>query len=155
MCYYYIICRHNSFFISKDLFESSSLVLVSTYCQLGILTLVRESESTASGASTDDKTATIHVMSLAGNNTLAHYEQSRGYDQISHALSNIHGLYGCSCNLLDVLSIYSLNMGKLPGYFSYKRPGYEAKISLKEYISNIPSPRLSMMLGLAFYIPYM
>ena len=43
------------------------------------------------------KTATVHykpVMSLAdNNNALAHYEQSRGYDQISHALSNIHGLY--------------------------------------------------------------
>ena len=32
----------------------------------------------------------------------------------------------CSCNLFDVISIYSLNMGKLPGRFSYKRSGYEA-----------------------------
>ena len=31
------------------------MVQVSTYCQLGILTSVSESESTASGASTDDK----------------------------------------------------------------------------------------------------
>ena len=32
------------------------------------------------------------VMSLAGNNNaLAHYEQSHGYDQISHAVSNITG----------------------------------------------------------------
>ena len=49
------------------------------------------------------KTATIQykpVASLAGNNSaLAHYEQSHGYHQISHALSNIHDLYGCSCNL--------------------------------------------------------
>ena len=68
------------------------------------------------------------VTSLAGNNnTLAHYEESRGYDQISHALSNIHGLYGCSCNLFDVTSVYSLNLGELPGRFSYERPGYEAK----------------------------
>ena len=71
------------------------------------------------------KTATIQyetVTSLAGNNnTLAHYEQSRSYDQISHALSNIHGLYWCICNLLDVISVYSLNPGKLPGRFSYKR----------------------------------
>ena len=34
------------------------------------------------------------ATSLAGNNNaLAHYEQSRGYDQISYALYNIHGLY--------------------------------------------------------------
>ena len=48
-----------------------------------------EGESTASRASTDDKTAPIQykpVTSLAGSNTtLAHYEQSCGYDQISHA----------------------------------------------------------------------
>ena len=91
-----------------------------------------ESESTASGVSAlDDKTATVQykpATSLAGNNALAHYEQSRGYDQISHALSNIHGLYGWSCNLLDVISVYSLNPGKLPGRFSYERPGYEAML---------------------------
>ena len=89
-----------------------------------------KSESTASGASPlDDKTATIQykpATSLAGNNMLAHYEQSRGYDQISHALSNIRGSYRWSCNLLDIISVYSLNQGKLPGRFSYKRPGYEA-----------------------------
>ena len=70
------------------------------------------------------KTATIQykvVTSLAGNNNaFVHYEQSCGYDQISHALSNIHGLY--KCNLLDVIS----NPGKLPGRFSYKQPGYKA-----------------------------
>ena len=60
------------------------------------------------------------------NNELAHYEQSRGFNQISHALSNIHGLYGCSCNLFDVISVYGLKPGKLPGHFSYERPGYEA-----------------------------
>ena len=80
------------------------------------------------------KTATIQyepVTCLAGNNNvLAHYEQSRGFDQISHALSlsNIHGLYGCSCNLFDVISVYSLNPRKLPGHFSYERPGYEAML---------------------------
>ena len=68
-----------------------------------------ESESTASGTSApDDKTATVEckpATSLAGNNNaLAQCEQSRGYDQISHALSNIHGLYGWSCNLPDVIS---------------------------------------------------
>ena len=88
-----------------------------------------KSKSTASDASTDDKTVTIQykpVTSLAGNNNaLAHYEQSRGFDQISHALSNIHGLCGCSCNLFYVISVYSLNPDKLPGRFSYKRPGYE------------------------------
>ena len=89
-----------------------------------------ESESTVSGVSTDDKTAIVQckpVTSLAGNNTLAHYEQSRAYDQISHALSNIHGLYGCSCNLLNVISVYSLNPDKLPGRFSYKQHGYETR----------------------------
>ena len=83
-----------------------------------------ESESTASSASTsDDKTATVQykpATSLASNNNvLGHYEQSRGYDQISHALSNIHGLYGWSFNLFDVISVYSLNPGKLPDCFSY------------------------------------
>ena len=43
-----------------------------------------ESASTTSGASApDDKTATVQYKtetSLAGNNALAHYEQSRGYD---------------------------------------------------------------------------
>ena len=61
-------------------------------------TLASESESTVSGASApDDKTVTVQykpATSLAGNNVLAHYKQSRGFDQISHALSNIHGLYG-------------------------------------------------------------
>ena len=84
----------------------------------------------ASGASTDDKTASIQykpVTSLAGNNNaLVHYERSRGFDQISHALSDIHGLYVCSCNLFDVISVYSLNSDELPGRFSYERPGYEA-----------------------------
>ena len=78
-----------------------------------------ESASTTIGASApDDKTATVQykpATSLAGSNALAHYEKSRGYDQISRALSNIHGLYG-----------WSLNPGKLPGRFSYERPWYEA-----------------------------
>ena len=77
------------------------------------MTSVSESASTTSGASAlDDKTATVQykpATSLAGNNNaLAHYKESRGYDQISHALSNVHGLYGWSCNLLDVISAYSL-----------------------------------------------
>ena len=92
-----------------------------------------KSASTTSGAfAPDDKTATVQYKpstSLAGNNNaLAHYEQSHGYDQISHALSNIHGLYGWCCNLFDAISVYSLNPGKLPGRFSYKWPGYEAKV---------------------------
>ena len=111
----YSTCGQNGFFTSKDLFESSSVVLLSTYFQSGILTSVSESKSPASGASTDDKTATIQykpVTSLAGsNNALVHYKQSCGFDQISHAFSNIHGLYGCSCNLFDVISVYSLNLG--------------------------------------------
>ena len=82
-----------------------------------------ESESTASGVSTDDKTATVQykpVTSLTGNsNARAHYKQSRGYEQTSHALSNIHGLYGCS---------YPYT-GKLPGHFSYKWPQYKASVN--------------------------
>ena len=96
-----------------------------------LVTSVSESTSTTSGASVpDDKMATVQykpATSLAGNNnTLAQYKQSRGYYQISHALSNIHGFYGWSSNLLDVISIYSLNPGKLPGRFSYEQTGYEA-----------------------------
>ena len=67
-------------------------------------------------------TATIQykpVMSRAGNNNLAHHKQLHGYDQISHSLSNIHDFYGCSCNLLDVIPVYSLNTGKLPDRFFY------------------------------------
>ena len=78
------------------------------------------------------KTVTIQykpVMSLAGNNALAHYEQSRGFDQIPHALSNIHSLYGYSCNL-DIISVYSLNPCKLPGHFFYERPGHKAREGL-------------------------
>ena len=71
-----------------------------------------ESESTVSSAPTDDKTATVQfkpVASLTGNsNALAHYEQSRGYDQTSHALSNIHGLYGCSYISISVSPTSSL-----------------------------------------------
>ena len=46
--------------------------------------------------------------------------------RMSHSLSNIHGLYGWSCNLTGVISIYSLNPSKLPGCFFYKWPEYEA-----------------------------
>ena len=57
-------------------------------------------------------------------------KKSRGYDQISHTLSNIHGLYEYNCVTVisDVISVYSLNWGKLSvsGPFSYKQPGYEA-----------------------------
>ena len=35
-CNYYSTCAQNGFFTSKNLFESSSVVLVSTYCQSGI-----------------------------------------------------------------------------------------------------------------------
>ena len=39
-----------------------------------------------------------------------------GYQSLSSALmSSIHGLYGSSYNLHDVISRYSLNLGKLPG----------------------------------------
>ena len=42
------LLQQNGFFTSKDLFESSSVILVSAYCQSGISTLVSKSESTAS-----------------------------------------------------------------------------------------------------------
>ena len=56
------------------------MVLASTYCQLGILTLVSDSKFTASSTlQVTSKTTTIQynpVMSLAGsNNALAHYKQ--------------------------------------------------------------------------------
>ena len=71
------------------------------------------------------------VMSLAGSNDIfTHKEHSLGYDQISHELSNIYGLYGCSCNLFGVIVVYSLDLGKLPGCFSFKWPGYEATSNL-------------------------
>ena len=51
-------------------------------------------------ASLTSKTATIQykpVTSLTdNNNALAHYEQSGGYNQISYALSNIHGCIGAA-----------------------------------------------------------
>ena len=101
VCNYYHTCRQNSCFTSKNLFESSIVVLASTWCQSGILTLVSDSKSTASNTSTGDNTTTIQynpVTSLAGsNNALAHYKQWCAYGQI---LSNIHCLYWCSCNLL-------------------------------------------------------
>ena len=102
------------------------MVLGNTYCGSGILTSVRENESTASGVSIgENKKATIQykpVMSLAGNNIFTHYEQSHGYDLILHAL----GCTGAAINLLDGTSVYSLNSGKLPSHFSYKQPGYKA-----------------------------
>ena len=79
------------------------------------------------------KTATIQyklVMSLAGNNNaLAYYEQSRGFDH----MYVIFMAYGCSCNLFDVISLYSLNPHRLPGLFSYKRPGYKAIVLQEEF----------------------
>ena len=67
-------------------------------------------------------------MSLVGNNNaLAHYKQSQGYNQISHALFNICDLYRCSRNLFDIMSVYSLNPGKLLGHSSYERPEYKAR----------------------------
>ena len=88
-------CRQNGFF----LFESCSVVLDNTCCQWSISTS-SESESAASGASTDGKTATVQYKPVASltdnNNALAHYEQSCGYNQISYALFNIHGCIGAA-----------------------------------------------------------
>ena len=60
MCNYYNACRQNSFFTGKNIFESSSVALVSTDGQSGISISV--SKSTASGASTDDKLDTDHPI---------------------------------------------------------------------------------------------
>ena len=89
-----------------------------------------ESASTTSGASApDDKTATVQYKpstSLDGNNNaLAHYEQSRGYDHIHMHYPLFMACTGGAVIFLTS-SVYSLNPGKLPGRFSYKRPGYEA-----------------------------
>ena len=76
------------------------------------------------------KIATVQykpVTSLAGsNNALTHYKLTWLWSILSHPLSNIYGLYGCSCNLLNIISVYSLNLGKLPGHFSYEWPGCDA-----------------------------
>ena len=57
------------------------------------------------------KTATIQykpVMSVASNNNALHITNSHVamIKIISHALSNIYGLYMCSCNLCDIIFIY-------------------------------------------------
>ena len=60
-------------------------------------------------------------MSVAGSNGIfTHKEHSHRYDQILHALSNIYGLYRCSCNLFGVIVVYSLDLSKFPGCFSFK-----------------------------------
>ena len=97
-------CRQNGFFTNKNLFESSSVVLVSTYCQSGISTLVSLPQILC--LQMTSKTAIIQykpVTSLVGNNNaLAYYEQSYSYIQISHGLSHIHDLYVWICNLRDI-----------------------------------------------------
>ena len=45
----------------------------------------------------------------------------------------IHSLYGWSCNFFGVIVVYSLNLGKLPGHFSCKRPGYKASMKVASY----------------------
>ena len=64
------------------------------------LTSVSKSESTASGASTDDKKDSnlpISACYESGNNNVLAYIMNNhiiiaSYNQISHVLSNIHGL---------------------------------------------------------------
>ena len=76
------------------------------------------------------KTATIQykpVMSLAKyNNTLAHFKMSRGFDQISHALSNIMACTGAAVIFLTSYPYTVWNRVSCQAVFSYKRPGYEA-----------------------------
>ena len=58
--------------------------------------------------------------------------------------------YGC--NLFDVISIYSLNLGKLPGRFSYERPGYEANVHHETSSVLLDQAQLEMLLCLVQYI---
>ena len=70
---------------------------------------------------------------------------------ISHALSNIHSLYECNYDVLDVISVYSLNPGKLLGRFYYKClisvacfPGCQQRI---HFTSGIPVSNTYYFLG--------
>lgn len=68
------------------------------------------------------------VTSLAANsNALAYYKQSHGYARISHTISNIHGLFGWSCNNHGIISEHTSTLNLL-GCFSHKWPGYEGKL---------------------------
>ena len=68
------------------------------------------------------------VTSLAGNNNARLHITNSHVGSIKYHMHYpiFMVIRGCSCNLFDVISVYSLNPGKLPGRFSYKRPGYEA-----------------------------
>ena len=85
-------------------------------------------ESTASSASRDKK-ATIQFehshMTVCNMQAHCSCQQCLLWAYISHALSSIHGLYGWSCNIGDIISRYSWNLWKLPGHFSYERPDYD------------------------------
>ena len=72
------------------------------------------------------KTATVQykpVTSLAGNNNvLAHTNSHTAMIKYTYIISYS---WLVQCNLLDIISIYSLNPGKIPDRFSYERPGYK------------------------------
>ena len=99
--------------------QTRTLIVTVTWALLA--TSVSESGSTASGASIlmTSKTLTIQykpvtTLAIAGNNNaLAHYKQSPGCEQILH---HEYSLLALS----DVISIYSLDLGKLPGCSSYE-----------------------------------
>ena len=84
------------------------------------------------------KTATIQykpVTSLAGNNnTLAHYEQSMATIKYHMHYPISMACMSAAVIIFEVISIYSLNPGKLPGHFSYERPGYEASFHSETFL---------------------
>ena len=75
-----------------------------------------ESESAASGASAPDDNRPIQACnkSCYSNNVLAHDEQSRDYDQISYALSNI--FMACTGGALISLMSYPYTVGTRVSY---------------------------------------
>ena len=61
---------------------------------------------------------------------------TNSFGKLQKYISGIHTgqLYGCSCNLFDIISVYSLKPGKLPGRFSYEWPGYKPNMNPDRYI---------------------
>ena len=123
---YFSTSGQSFFFTRKDLFESSSLVLVSTYCQAYRHQWVKVNLLQLVHIQITRKEATIQsrpIMSPAGNNNkLADYEKSRG-NALYYPI--FMGCIACSYNLLTSF-MYNLNLGKFPYHFCYECPGYKA-----------------------------
>ena len=111
-CNYYSICAQKDFFTRKNLFESSSVVLALYRAYLA--TSMNESESNAS-----------YVLRWM---TRRRPSSNESCIRITWLRSNITYIIQYSWLVrveFDVISVYSLNPGKLPGRFSYERLGYE------------------------------